>query len=53
MICPICGHRHGSMASADNFEDLDAGITEYDYDYEEICELCMMLDLNEHLEVYE
>lgn len=46
MICPICGCRHGSMTSADNFEDLYDGITEFDYDCEEVCDLCSMTDID-------
>lgn len=49
LICPICGHRHGSMDSADNFEDLIDGITEYDYDYYEICPTCSAFGIGEDL----
>jgi hypothetical protein len=53
MICPICGYRHGDTRSADNFEDLLDGITFFDYDYEEICDMCSLInpldDLDEEI----
>jgi len=44
MICPICGCRHGRTDAADNFEDLYDGISKFDYDCEEICEMCGLLE---------
>ena len=49
MICPVCGLHHGEFNTFWNAEDMLDGISEFDLDDEQICDMCYGIDTYEEI----